>query len=511
MVISQPSVTVTKIPASLSQSNEPQRVLFIGQQLAAGTATTGVLYTEIENGGQEDTLFGAKSQIAAMIRAGKLYNQETRFDAIPLDDGGAAVAATSDVVFAGTASVAWTLYITIGSETNHKYTVAVANLDDETAVGDTFAALVTADTNAPFSASNAAGTVTITAANKGTVANFNTVKYTGLVTGITTTINAFTSGATDPSLTSIFDVIAGERYQAIVFPAQYGYTFVTTLLDARFNTTNDILDGVGFTCLTDAYADLVSAATSENSPSLVIFGNKEIAATAQKGSVLVEFDYVIAAQFAAIRALRLTDGTNIASYVNATGGLLDATGGAATASLPYFNTPFANLEITGAGLGFSQTEIEGLLTAGVSVIGNNRAANTVISGEVATTYKTDASGNADATWKYLNSVDNFSAVAEYNHNNLKSDFTQSRLTEGDLVAGRTLANEAKIRAAMTKYYSTLSGADYVLTEAGPTALKYFKDNLTVTINKVAQSATITAKVPIVTQLRAISLSLQVKF
>ena len=41
MVISQPSVTVTKIPASLSQSNEPQRVLFVGQQVAAGTATTG--------------------------------------------------------------------------------------------------------------------------------------------------------------------------------------------------------------------------------------------------------------------------------------------------------------------------------------------------------------------------------------------------------------------------------------------------------------------------------------
>ena len=52
MPISLPKTTINIIPAQQEQSNEPQRVLFVGQKVAAGTATAGALTQSIENNGK---------------------------------------------------------------------------------------------------------------------------------------------------------------------------------------------------------------------------------------------------------------------------------------------------------------------------------------------------------------------------------------------------------------------------------------------------------------------------
>lgn len=510
--ISQPNIDFTIIPAVETQSTLPQRVLFIGQQTAAATATSGVLQTEIGNASEEDGLFGIDSMLAGMIRAGKIINGITRFDAIGLDDNGAGTAATGTVSFiTGPASEDGTFTVTVGSDRNHKYELAVSDTDAITAVGDLLVATIAADTKAPFSAVNVSGVVTITAGHKGTVGNNITLKVDGTVAGITHSVTAMSSGATDPVLTTLFDVIDGERYRTIVWPSEYGYTAVTDELDPRFNSSNDILDGVAIAAETDTLSNLKSSGNAENSLSLEIHGSKIVNDTSYKGSSLLEFNYVIASQFSSVRSLRLTDDASISRYVISTFGARDSFGGPAIASLPYFNTPFFELPQIPIGTGFTAIEIEELQDAGISVIGNNRAGNTVIAGEVVTTRKTDTAGNPETTFKFLNNVDTSVTIREFMFNNLKARFAQSRLTEGDLVPNRSMANQGVIEAYIDGLFTTLSGEDYVLTQAGAAALKFFKQNRSVALNLIDGEVTVIMQTPIVVQLRKFIVTMQISF
>ena len=509
-LISQPSVSINVLPASQEQSAAPQKVLFIGQMLTAGTATTGELQQSIGNASEENGLFGKDSMLAGMIRAGKIINGQTRFDAIGLDDAGAGVAATGTITFGGAPTESGTLEVTIGSEYNHSYDLSITTSSTITTIGDALEALVTADTAAPFSVANVAGVVTVTAKHKGTIGNGITLRVQGSVAGLTVATVAMASGATDPTLTALFDVVEGERYQTVVWPSEYGFTDVVAELDARFNVTNDVLDGVAISTKTDSLANLKTSGNAENSKSLVIEGNKSIDETNFKGSALVEFDYVISSQFAAVRSLRLTEDANISRYVT-TNAALDSFGGAALATLPYFNTPFFELPQVPVGKGWTAQEVEELGDAGVSVLGNNRAGNTVISGETLTTRKTDTAGNPEDTFKYLNGVDTASSVREIYFNNLKSTYAQSRLTQGALIPGRSMANQASIEAFLDGLFATLGGQDYVLVQAGKDAISYFKANRTVSLDLMEGKVTISMKTPIVTQLRTIIASMQISF
>lgn len=510
-IISEPQVNITKIPATPTPSLEDQKVLFVGQKVAAGTAPAGVLVTEIANDNSEDTLFGARSMLAGMIRAFKKKNKITRVDAIPLDDSGTGVAATGTLAFSGTATAAGIITVNIASRINHTYKISVAVDDTATIIGDAIDTATAADTDAPFTTSNSTGTVTVTAANDGVEGNFIGLEVKNLPAGITCTVTGMASGANNPVLTNVFDVINGIRYQTIVIPATYGYSELKTLLANRWNTDNNVLDGVGIVTKTDSVANLKSNEGSQNSRDLVAFGNKTVSDTYYKGSAIFELDYIQSAYFAAVRALRLTEGANISQYIVTTAGLLDVRGGAALASLPYANTPFSLLPIIDEGKGFTQTEVNELAAVGVSVMGNNIARTSIICGRVYTTYLTDSASNPDETWHFLPSRDTASAVGEYYFRAVKIDYNQSRLTEGDLLPGRSMVNREKVRAAMVRYYATLSGADYVLVEAGDDAIDYFKENMVVNIVKATGTINITTKTPIVVGARTFNITIQTVF
>jgi len=511
MPISQPDITLNIIPATSTISNEPQKVLFIGQKVSGGTATAGALTANIGNSGEEDGLFGATSMLAQMVRRARGINGVTRFDAIALDDNAGGTAATGTIAFSGTATATGTLTVSIGSGYNYALSITVTSGDSATTVGDALETAVNALTDAPFTSSNSTGTVTITSVHKGEFGNNVGYKVEGSVAGITTALTLPTNGATNPSLTSIFDVIDSERYQTIVWPETYTLSTLTTELDARFNVTNDVLDGVGIQTLSDTYANLITASAAQNSRSLVLIGNKKLDDTPHKGGALLEFSDVISSEFAAIRSLRLTTNANISQYVISTNGAKDSYGGTAIASLPYFNTPFALLDLIDAGKGFTRVELEAIKTSGAMTLGNNITSTSIISGEAVTTRKTDSAGNAEATFKYLNAVDTSAAIREFYFNNLRSRFAQSRLTEGDLIPNRSMANQEVIEAYLDSLYSILSGEDYVLTQAGATAQKYFKDNRIVSLNLTTGTVTITMQMPIVTQLRTIVSTMQISF
>ena len=510
--IRQQKVTVNIVNASATVGNTAQKILIVGQKTAAGSATAGALVESVANGGAEDALFGRDGMLATLIRANKVRNQQVQVDAISLDVDGSGVDATGTIAVTGTATEAGTLTVITGSERNHKFSVAVADTDTATAVGAAIEAAVNADLNVPVTAANVTGTVTMTAINAGTYGNSIPIEVRGSVAGITTTVTGMASGATDPTLTSIFDVIGEKRYQAIVWPYPNDTAELRTLLDARFNADGKVLDGVGFTALADTVSNLKVLGAALNSQSLVIIGDQKETETNYSGPSIVEIPMVVASQFAGFRGLRLdTDGFSIADLVITANGPLDSFGGPALASKPYFNTPFAELVPMQTARGFDDSEIEDLKDNGISVIGNNIANNTVISGEFVTTYKTDVAGNPDVTFTFLNFVDTSSQAREYFANNYKARFAQSRLTEGDVIKGRDMANELVIRSFSKRLYQDLSGVDFVLLESGEDALIFYNDNLIISIDKALGKATVQQEVPLVTQLREIISPMKITF
>ena len=509
-IISQPDVSINIVPAQQKVGNTAQKVLIVGQQ-TTGTAVTGELQEQIGNANEWDALFGADSMIAGMIRAFKKINEVTRIDAIGLDDA-AGTEATGNVDFTGsTPGTASTLTVTIGSAANHVFTIAVTDVDTATTLGDKLVAAIALDANVPVTSGNTAGDVLLTAVNAGTEGNDITIKVDGVASDVMVAVTAMTSGATNPTLTAVFDDVEDERYQTVVWPFSYGLTDLTGFLDPRFNTTNNVLDGIGIATSTNTFALLETAGNAENSESLIIEGFKSVDDDLFKGSSMVELGNVVSSELAAIRSLRLTEDASISQFVISTAGARDSFGGPALASMPYFNTPFPSLPLIPTGKGFDRTEIEALLTAGVSTIGNNRAGNETVSGELVTTYKTDSAGNPDISFKFANFVDTASNVREYMFNNVKARFAQSRLTEGDIVEGRAMANEAVIRGFLSGLYDDLTGADFVLTQAGEDAQNFFNDSLVVTLDLAEGKVTADMKVPLVTQFRTFIATLQIAF
>jgi phage tail sheath gpL-like len=378
-----------------------------------------------------------------------------------------------------------------------------------TAIGDKLVAAITADTHALVTDVNTTGNVALTAKTAGTFGNSIGIAIFGSVPGVSVTVTAMSGGATDPTLTNLFDVIAGQRYQTIIYPSNYDIDTLTTFLDARWNVDNQILDGVGVISKTDTLANLKTYLNARNSQNLIVHCNQKVDNTLYKGSALFELDDVIAAQVGAIRALRLTDGANISRYVIAQGN--DLRGGTHIASLPYFNTPFFNLPLVDIGNRFSATEEAELNDAGGFILGNNITNNQVIASQIYTTYKTDVAGNPDLTYQFLNSVDTLSNIAEFNFNNLRSDYAQHRLTDGAVIPGYNMANISTIRASLIEYYVKLSGTGYVLTRAGQEALTYFSENLSFTLDLLNGKVSSIANVPLVVQLRQLDVILKATF
>lgn len=527
-IISQPKTTVNKLPALLPVGIEGQVILVIGQKLAAGTATSGQLYEDVSKT-NVNTLFGQGSFVQNALngifdvfeRSGSTVLPQV--DVIPLDDGSGTPAAASVVVSTSggaTATEAGTIDIIIGSK--FLYTASVDVAIGDTIIGgvdDAITAAINAFDDLPVTAVNTTGTIALTCRHDGTIGNGISLKSEGLILSgsdyvmgnVEITLTGFASGATDPAMPDLDAVVGTKRYQTITHPLEYGIAFsVTDFLDDRFNVDNDILDGVAIVKATDTLSNLKTALGLLNSQSLVYLCDKTIATATYIGSALIDLDFVLAARVAATRALRLTEDANIVRYtLAATLGANDASGGIHIATLPYFNTPVFSVTPIDTGIGFLETEIEELDVAGGAVIGNNVVGNTVILGEILTTYKTDSGGNPDTTWHFLNIVDTMSVSAEYFFNNIKRDFAQTRLTEGNLIDGYSMTNASAFKGQLKKYYTDLSVL--VIVPSGKEAIDFFMDNLSIAIDMSLGKITANGNLPIVVQLREILVNLRTTF
>lgn len=509
--ISRPVVNATLSGATLPVPNAEQRVLIVGQQTSAATATSGELQQDVQTN-TEWTLFGAASQLANAIDAYRQVNTVNPIDAIGLDDP-VGTAAIKKIAFTAVAATeAGSLTVKVGEERNGIFTLPVAVGDSEDDLATALAALVQAESKCLMSAAvDGVNTneVNLTAENTGAIGTNYPVSVSGTVAGVTYAVTAPTAGAGLPTVTDIFDVVGSTRYQTIIWPAEFGTSEIKTFLDDRFNVDNIVLDGVGCMVSVDSKDDLVTLGNANNSQSIVIFGEKSMDTTSYQGSSTFDSPLSQAAIFGGLRALRRSTDADISAY-NVSGSSLDNRGGAALSSLPYANCPLP-LPIQPIGYGWTSSEIDDLKTAGISVMGTNTAGNTYILGEVVTTYKTDSAGNPDLSWKYLNYVDTGSSSREYEFNNLKLECAQHRMTNGNVKPGRAMHNINSITSLIIKYYGVLSSDQYVLLRDGEENLIFFKENLTVTQNLATGLFTVVHKLPIVTQTRQINVDMSLSF
>lgn len=507
--IAEPEFTLSLLNADTLVANESQRALIVGSMLS-GTATAEALVEGLSPAGSpEDALFGRTSQVASMIRAFRRVNKVTALDVIAFADVGTASVFTITIV--GTSSAAGQLFVTAGSEKFHKYTIAVPISATVTATALLIEAAINADLDCPFTAVANVGVITLTCDYKGLLSNHLGVECAGSVPGITGQAVAIgTPGATDPTTTTTFAVVGGTtRYQAICWPFWGSATpDLDGFLNPRFNISNDVLDGTGFVGFVGTYAQAITEAGTHNNQNLVIQTDETQVLTNYKGPSQNEPIGDKLAVLAAIKTLRLTEGANISNLIVGSASL-DQFGGKALASLPYFNTPTEFLSLIKTGRGYTPAEIALLETAGAMVLGNNPAKTGSVLGPVVTTYKTDSGGNLDPTWKFLNYVETASGTREYIIVNARARFAQSRLTGGEVSRGRETANALIIKGFIEQMYQDC--ADDQLVQGGAAAVKYFKQNLTVTPDLVTGTAAVAMLLPIVVQLRGIIGTMKVTF
>ena len=510
---SNPRINISLLPAAIVDAFADRRDLIVGVLPTAATAVSGGLNSNVNamTLAQRRAFFGTGELFGRVEKWLQSNAGSSPLDVIGIAETGGGTAATAVVTFTGTSTAAGTVTISAVDEFLFTVTVQIPTGSSPTAI----AALVdTAFDNlvdAPFTSAALVGAVTLTADEKGTSGNYWGIKINLQCEGVTQVLTGWTGGATDPTLTSIFDVITGIRYTGIGWPEywQANLSLPKTLLEARFNAANEIIDGTVFHGRSLTYANALTAVSTENSQTVVMGGNNKITTLTHIGPAILQPADWTMAYFMGVRARRLTPSAPIADFIVTTSGLLDAFGGPALASLPYFNTPLARTSLASPNLLYSAAEQVDLESKGFTTFGVNIASSAMIMGPVTTNWVTDASGNENVSFHYLNYVDTGSACREIFWRTLRTTFAQSRLTEGDLIPGRSMANAESIKAELLRIYRVLAGE--ALTQAGDDAEKYFSDNTVVSVSLATGTATITGPLPIVTQLRQLDYALQFSF
>ncbi len=510
---SNPRINISLLPAAIVDAFADRRDLLVGVMPTAATSGDGVLVQNVNalTLAQRRAYFGTGELFGRIEKWLAANGGYSPLDVIGMDEDAAGTAATAVITFTGTATAAGTVTVSVVDEFLFTVTVQVALGATATVIA---AAVDTALDNlvdAPFSSAALVGAVTVTADEKGTSGNFYGVKVDLQVEGVTQAITGWTGGATDPTLTGIFDVVTGIRYTGIGWPEYWAadLSLVKTLLESRFNAANEIVDGTAFHGRSLSYANALTAVSTQNSQTVVMGGNNKIATATHVGPAILQPADWTMAYFMGVRARRLTPSAPIADFIVTTSGLLDAFGGPALASLPYFNTPLARTSLASTAVLYSASEQVDLEEKGFTTFGVNIASSAMIMGPAVTNWVTDAAGNENISFHYLNYVDTGSACREIFWRTLRSTFSQSRLTEGDLIPGRSMANAESIKAELLRIYRVLAGQ--ALTQAGDDAEKYFSDNTVVTVSLATGTATITGPLPIVTQLRQLDYALQFSF
>jgi phage tail sheath gpL-like len=238
--------------------NNKQRMLIIGQRLAAGTIAEKIP-TKVFSDAEAQTYFGAGSMAHLMARAAIKANPYLDLTIVALDDAAAGQQASGTLTFTGPATAAGVLTVYVA---NAKVDVAIATDDTAAEVAAALKAEMDLHPDLPVTASvgEAPNThvVTLTAKNDGLCGNDIAIGYELTnAAGIAVAVAAMATGAADPDIQDALDAVFAEQYEIIATP---------------FNNQTDL------GTLAD-HLDLVSGAM-EQRPGIAVYGMNGALATA---------------------------------------------------------------------------------------------------------------------------------------------------------------------------------------------------------------------------------------
>lgn len=396
----------------------PHDVLLTGQKLS-GAATAGQMY-EVETDAEAVSLFGANSMLRQMIREYKRIDPQTRtFACSSAADGGTAASGT--VTLGGTATEAGELPLYIAGR---RVAIPVA-------VGDT---AVTVETNGLTAFALVANDLPVTV-DGASIVGFNyTAKQAGtcgnqimigaclqagerVPAGLTCTIVAMASGATDPSYSGVITAMGEDQYHTIA-SGNAGDTVLDLFeaeLESRWGPMRQI-EGHVFAALYDTRADLTTAGNARNSFASCLVGAEK--------SALLPLPWELAAQAAARSALQAQ----------------------VDPSRAMTGLSFSGFSAAHRGSRFTRAERDILLSDGVSTVLAGSDGRLLIERFV-TTYQTNPQSLPDTAYQDLTTVRLLAAIRYSLRARIASRFARFKLVSDGtpIPAGQPIVNPGIIR------------------------------------------------------------------
>lgn len=203
----------TRLAVRTLPANE-QRMLIIGQRLAAGTVAA-LVPTQVFSDAEAATYFGNGSNAHLMCRAAIKANPYLDLTVCALDDMGAGAAATGTVTITGPATGPGEFRLYIGSR---KVAVAIANAATATDIAASLNTEIGKLADLPVTAAVALGVITFTAKHKGTLGNLVDLTTEVTAAGVAAAIVPMANGATDPDTATAYAKVFAEQYHIITIP-----------------------------------------------------------------------------------------------------------------------------------------------------------------------------------------------------------------------------------------------------------------------------------------------------
>jgi hypothetical protein len=312
-------------------------------------------------------------------------------------------------------------------------------------------------------------------------------------------------------LVDLFDLVGETRYTSVLWPDYYRDTaqFPLSFLLSRFNGDNQIVDGVVYTTQTNTLSGVIDDTASIQGQPIVFASDRQIDGLfgASVGANSTKLADVRMAFLALAIDRSRVDGADVSDLVSGALGLADYTGGAELASLPYHNIAIPDTVPSNSKWYWSEPEQRILRENNISTWGVNRANNTEISGDMLTMWKTDAMGNPNTTWTSLEDLWTSSTVREYTDSSLRTYLAKIRMTNGDVIFDRSMANEQVVENKVMAIYRELG--QMCLCTAGGTAEKAMKKTLSVNHTPSKKMVEISATFEIISQVGTVSFNLRI--
>ena len=396
----------------------PWKNLIIGQALSANSANTGTLKL-ITSDEQADALYGAGSQVARMIRAFRKNTKNSELWALAVADGTTAAEGEIEVSFAASATVApksGTIRLMIGGQNVNADVVAGKTAAE---VAASIAAAINANTQLLVTASASSNAVTITAKNGGTCGQGIDIRYNHyqgqeLPAGIELEITAMTGAGADTSYetANVGNIIRGTWFNAIAAGSDdsANVAYIKGLLDERWTATVQ-QTGVLFFSLNGCSVTVSNDTTD--------YGTASLAALIARGDSLNS-------QVICMPSLpeTPTPGFEVAAAV---------LGCVAPKALNDPAQPLCNWAVNGI-VAPRETDRESLdnnnllLKAGCACLsaGND---GTVYIKRMVTTYKRNAAGASDISYRQVETVFTLSYLRWYWNNYMASKYPHAKLAD----------------------------------------------------------------------------------